>query len=121
MLLGTSQPLPSTPELAEVLKRELPSHYFYELLLERESILVSKSASVKAYISTHKNKILIQAFIASSLFASMIGFLCMTELGLLLIPLFYHKGTQSLAQRDEFEKELSLFLEYKYKASQFKD
>lgn len=121
MLLVTSKPLPSTLELAEVLKRELPSHYSYELLLERESILVSKSTSIKAHISTHKNKILVQAFIASSLFATIIGFLCMTELGLILIPLFYHKGTQLISQSDEFEKELSLFLEYKYNASQFKD
>jgi hypothetical protein len=119
MLLVTSKPLPSTPELAEVLKRELPSHYFYELYLERESILVSKSTSVKAHISTHENQILVQAFISSSLFASIIGFLCMTELGLILIPIFYHKGTQLLSQKDEFEKELSLYLEYKYNASQF--
>ena len=120
MLLVTSQPLPSTGELAEVLKRELPSHYSYELLLERESILVSKSTSVKAHISIHKNKILVGAF-ANSIFATLLVNLCTSELGLLLIPLFYYKGSQLMSQSEEFEKELSLFLEYKYKASQFKD
>lgn len=120
MLLVTSKQLPSTLELAEVLKRELPSHYAYELLLERESILVSKSTSVKAHISIHKNKILVGAF-SNSIFATIISNLCMTELGLILIPLFYYKGAQLMSQSNEFEKELSLFLEYKYNASQFND
>jgi hypothetical protein len=120
MLLATSKPLPSTLELAEVLKREVSSHYSYELFLEKKSILVSKSTSVKAQISIHKNQILVHSF-SSLLFEVIIANLCMSELGLILIPLFYPMGEQLLSQRDELEKELSLFLDYKYNASQFND
>lgn len=40
--------------------------------------------------------------------------LCMSELGLVLIPLFFQEEMQLHSRRTELEKELSLFLEHKY-------
>lgn len=117
MEIVTTKSLLSTPEVAESLKREFSSHYSCTLLLEDNSIFVEKSTSVGVNIFIHENQIFVQGSsqaASQSLIETVLTNLCMSELGLFLIPLFYHKGTQLLSQRAEFEKEISYFLEHTY-------
>jgi hypothetical protein len=113
MEIVTAKSIPSAPEVAAILKQEFSGHHSYEVLPEEESIVVRKSTWVTAQITIHENEMIIQA-VSQSLLEVIIVQLCMSELGLFLIPLFYYKGTQLLSQRSEFEQELSYFLARKY-------
>ena len=113
MEIVTTKSLLSIPEVAEILKKEFSNSYSYELFLDEKSIFVGKSTSVKAQIYIDKNHISITAT-SESIIEDIIFGLCMSELGVILIPLFYKKGKQLLSQRTEFEKEISLFLNHKY-------
>lgn len=114
MEIVIAKSLPSTSEVAETLKREFSSHYSYNLSLEDNSIFVGKSTWVGANIFIYENQITIAAT-SQSIIEDIIVGLCMTELGLFLIPLFYYKGAQILSQWTQFEKEICYFLEHKYK------
>jgi hypothetical protein len=113
MDIVTSKSLPSIPEVAEILKKEFSDHYSYELFLEEKSIFVGKSTWVKAQIYIDKNLISVTAT-SESIIGDIISGLCITELGVILVPLFYNKGKQLLSERTEFEKEIGLFLKHKY-------
>jgi hypothetical protein len=112
MMISAARPLPSPNELLAILKQELPNHYTCKLygLGKNKSIIVAKSSSIAAQISTRGNEITIQGSPPPPL-AYLLSAVWWNEFVLLLL-LF---GGLSLKSRlKDFEKELSVFLKKKF-------
>lgn len=112
MRISTSKTLPSTKELIEILKQELPGPYSYKLFgLGREkTIMVTKSSSVGAQISIRENEITIQGTPPPPV-AYFVSFLGWTELAFLLL---FFIGLSTPSKLKELEKEIAIFLKNKY-------
>ena len=91
MQIVTAKTLPSAADLVNILQKEFSPHYSYKLFgLGQKSILVGKSTLVGAQISLRANEITIQASYPSIL-GGILTTLGLTELGVLLFPLFFQK------------------------------
>ena len=112
MTISAARPLPSTNELLAILKQELPHHYTCNLygLGQHKSIIVAKSSSVAAQISTHGKEITIQGSLpppVSYLFSAV----WWNEF---VVVLLLFGGLSLKSRLKDFEKELGTFFKKKF-------
>jgi hypothetical protein len=112
MRISAAKALPTTKQLIETLKQELPGNYTYKLfgLGENKTILVTESSSVAAQISIRDNEITVQGTPPPPL-AYFVSFLGWTEFAFILL-FFVNWSTRSKLK--ELEKKVALFLNGKY-------
>ena len=112
MTISTIKPLPTTNELLEILKHELPDNYTCELygLGREKSIIVSKSSSVAAQISVRGNEVTIQGTPPPPL-AYFFSFVWWNEFVVLFL-LF--SGLSIKSRLKDFEKEVAVLLKGRY-------
>lgn len=104
---------PTNEELIAFLRKELPSDYSVrEFGLGKKSILIKKSTFIGAQITIRENEISVDAS-APSLAGGMWSSLAMTELAVVIIPVFWIAGATQTKFRD-FEKEMASLINEKY-------
>ena len=109
MRIKFSKQLPSTSELAEVLKKRFSNPYSIKTFgLGKKSILVGKSTLMGAEVSVLENEISI-AYSPPSVFGGMLLTLGLTELAVLLFPWYWNTSSYR-----ELESEIGAFLTQRF-------
>lgn len=100
---------PTNADLIEVLNREFSGKYSFKLYgLGNKSVMARKSALLGAQITVWENEIRVEGA-PPSFGSGFLGSLMMTELAVVLFPLFMFAGA-TLSKFKALEKEIAVFL-----------
>lgn len=104
---------PSSAELLCFLEKVLPSEYSSKLFgLGKKSIIVQKSTFLGVQITVGKNEISLMGS-APTFGGGMLSGLAMTELAIVILPIFWLTGA-SPAKFRKLEKEVAILIKEKY-------
>jgi hypothetical protein len=104
---------PTNEELMALLKNKLPSEYSVkEFGLGKKTILIKKSTFIGAQITVRENEISIDAS-APSVAGGMWSTLAMTELAIVIVPVFWIAGAFP-SKMKKFEREVANFIFEQY-------
>lgn len=100
---------PTNEDLIALLRQKLPSEYSVkEFGLGKKTVLIKKSTFIGAQITVRENEISIDAS-APSVAGGMWSTLAMTELAIVIVPVFWIAGATPSKSR-KFEKEIATFI-----------
>lgn len=105
--------IPTNEELIALLRKELPSDYSVrEFGLGKKTVMIKKSTFIGAQITIRENEISIDAS-APSVAGGMWSSLAMTELAIVIVPVFWIAGaTPSISRK--FEQDLAALIKERY-------
>jgi hypothetical protein len=104
---------PTNEDLIALLRQKLPSEYSVkEFGLGKKTVLIKKSTFIGAQITVRENEISIDAS-APSVAGGMWSTLAMTELAIVIVPVFWIAGAFP-SKMKKFEKEVANFINERY-------